>query len=278
VCCSSVTIKPAMAFNHEIKRLETFTTVRDNFAVNVEELARFGFYFSSPHLSQDSVVCVFCGLIVCKWEVDDDPLIVHLSYKPDCPLMRNDPNLNNVPINAEKLRLRLPKFKGYDVCGNKEMIDFSSLPLRLKSFDKWPISLKQSKESMVDAGFYYLEKGDRVRCFSCTLQLKDWEPEDDPWIEHIKHNSKCLYVVQQKGEMFIQRVLSQPKKEEVISSSEEETPHVSSCAIECSVCRLEPIKVSFDPCGHCFCKSCNYKLEKCPICREEIVKRLTLYV
>lgn len=50
---------------------------------------------------------------------------------------------------------------------------------------------------MAAAGFIYTgteEELDSVQCFLCHKSLDGWEPNDDPWLEHLSHSSKCLYV------------------------------------------------------------------------------------
>ncbi|EZA58697.1 baculoviral IAP repeat-containing protein 5 [Ooceraea biroi] len=70
---------------------------------------------------------------------------------------------------------------------------------RIKTYDKWPFkqSDKCNVECMAAAGFYSIgndDDPDLVECFICGKQLDGWEPLDDPWSEHIKHNSDCPYV------------------------------------------------------------------------------------
>merc|ERR1712151_1332178 len=43
----------------------------------------------------------------------------------------------------------------------------------------------------------------------------------------------------------------------------------------CTLCLNAPQQIAFDPCGHiASCSSCAANLTMCPICREQIVKRL----
>ena len=46
-------------------------------------------------------------------------------------------------------------------------------------------------ENIERAGFTYMDRGDRVLCFSCKVELLNWNIIDDPFIEHYKH-SKCV--------------------------------------------------------------------------------------
>ncbi|KAL6267679.1 hypothetical protein P5V15_000754 [Pogonomyrmex californicus] len=70
---------------------------------------------------------------------------------------------------------------------------------RRKTFDKWPFneSNKCNADCMAAAGFYVIgnnDEPDLVACFICNKQLDGWEPNDDPWNEHVKHNPTCPFV------------------------------------------------------------------------------------
>ncbi|KAK3590330.1 hypothetical protein CHS0354_011850 [Potamilus streckersoni] len=77
---------------------------------------------------------------------------------------------------------------------------------RLTTFKNWPDYLTQRPQELTQAGFYFLGTADVVRCFACDGGLKNWEPEDDPWIEHARWFSSCVYLRHVKGEEFIQLV------------------------------------------------------------------------
>jgi len=37
--------------------------------------------------------------------------------------------------------------------------------------------------------------------------LKDWDPKDDPWVEHAKWYGSCPYLAMKKGREFINQVI-----------------------------------------------------------------------
>ena len=41
---------------------------------------------------------------------------------------------------------------------------------------------------------------DIVRCFSCDGGLREWDPSDDPWIEHCMNFPHCVFLIETKGE------------------------------------------------------------------------------
>ena len=58
-----------------------------------------------------------------------------------------------------------------------------------------------SKSELAKAGFFSLNDGDKVCCFSCSLCLTSWGIDDDPWIEHYDKNRNCLYIRLNKEEV-----------------------------------------------------------------------------
>ena len=54
--------------------------------------------------------------------------------------------------------------------------------------------------------YYSVGVNDFTRCFFCAGGLRDWEPNDNPWIEHARWYENCVFVRQCKGEEFMQLV------------------------------------------------------------------------
>ncbi|XP_033739609.1 baculoviral IAP repeat-containing protein 5-like [Pecten maximus] len=69
---------------------------------------------------------------------------------------------------------------------------------RLKSFKKWPFKTGScSPAKMAAAGFYHCptkEAPDACKCFVCFKELEGWERNDNPWDEHRKHSSACIFL------------------------------------------------------------------------------------
>lgn len=82
---------------------------------------------------------------------------------------------------------------------NSSRMDYFNGFVRLCTFKNWPHSLFQNPFVMAEAGFYYTGKDDVAKCFSCQLELTDWECTDDPWSEHFRHNAECPYLLMVKG-------------------------------------------------------------------------------
>ncbi|XP_046751250.1 baculoviral IAP repeat-containing protein 5-like [Diprion similis] len=70
---------------------------------------------------------------------------------------------------------------------------------RLESFENWPFQSNCvcTPERMAAAGFVLIggrNDPDLVECFVCSKQLDEWDSEDDPWNEHLKHMPSCPYI------------------------------------------------------------------------------------
>lgn len=57
----------------------------------------------------------------------------------------------------------------------------------------------------------YTEIRLRFEMLPFDLGLKNWDPDDNPWIEHARWSSKCNYLKTVKGEEFIKLVMEAAK-------------------------------------------------------------------
>ncbi|KAL3882073.1 hypothetical protein ACJMK2_028446 [Sinanodonta woodiana] len=104
-------------------------------------------------------------------------------------------NLPTVSANVDSVLESPPKYPQYAVQN-----------MRINSFQRWPAELQQRPEEMAECGFYYAGFNDCVRCFHCGVGLRHWMNEDDPWIEHARWSTSCVYVLKMKGEEFVSLV------------------------------------------------------------------------
>ncbi|XP_052060980.1 baculoviral IAP repeat-containing protein 7-A-like [Mytilus californianus] len=95
---------------------------------------------------------------------------------------------------------------------------------RLDSFKHWPTYLTQSPDEMVSAGFFFTGTGDHCRCFFCGGGLRNWEPGDQPWIEHARWYQNCAFVRNCKGERFIRDVQTTNMQTEIVEKNELPNP------------------------------------------------------
>ncbi|XP_062601932.1 baculoviral IAP repeat-containing protein 3-like isoform X1 [Saccostrea cucullata] len=80
---------------------------------------------------------------------------------------------------------------------------YAVLAVRISSFADWPSSINQTPRDLAMAGFLYAGYGDYTRCFFCGGGLRNWEPGDDPWVEHARWFPKCAFLRQNKGDEFV---------------------------------------------------------------------------
>ncbi|PAA60889.1 hypothetical protein BOX15_Mlig000686g3, partial [Macrostomum lignano] len=79
---------------------------------------------------------------------------------------------------------------------------FVTRKARMDSFviGNWDyLGKSQTKEDMVESGFFYLMEEDHVKCFFCDLGLKDWDQGDHPEQEHVKFSPLCFFLKSSRG-------------------------------------------------------------------------------
>ncbi|XP_062574345.1 baculoviral IAP repeat-containing protein 3-like [Saccostrea cucullata] len=93
---------------------------------------------------------------------------------------------------------------------------YAVLAVRISSYADWPSSITQTPRNLAIAGFLYSGYGDYTRCFFCGGGLRNWEPGDDPWIEHARWFPKCAFLRQNKGDEFVALVQIEHQEEEAL--------------------------------------------------------------
>jgi len=180
--------------------------------------------------------------------------------------------------------------------------EFAVESRRLRSFDDWPKSMRQNPKELSDAGFFYTQRGDRVRCFSCGLGLRDWEEKDVPWEQQVMWSSECEYLKLVKGQNYIDSILKLRDESETecednrqneietevnkvilnsagskLSSNDDENEKNLIKSKLCKICYASEYNTVFVPCYHVFaCVKCASSVTECSICRKpfESIKRI----
>lgn len=149
---------------------------------------------------------------------------------------------------------------GKDECGafpNKVYLrhpKYLSFYERRNSFVEYP--KPDLVKKLVEAGFFYSGKEDETICFLCGLGLKNWSPNEEPWIYHNRMNPKCLHVIC-NTETEIEKYRNQNM---------------------CKFCRIEILGILFLPCRHLIsCVNCAARLIYCPLCEKKIESPVRIY-
>jgi len=50
---------------------------------------------------------------------------------------------------------------------------------------------------------------DNVKCFYCDGGLKNWQPDDRPWVEHARWFPRCGFLVTQRDASYIRSIQDQ---------------------------------------------------------------------
>jgi len=230
----------------ESVRLDSFVNWSVPF-ISPSDLAKAGFY-SLDNGSTDGCKCAFCHNCVGDWVEGDDPMTEHRALFPLCRFVQGH-EVGNIPSGASETRTESP---GHDETGirwnsrhsernsqpEKQVVNnllaketpgvmkhagplhpqYATLEARLRTFRDWPPALKQQPKQLSEAGFYYIGLSDQVKCFYCDGGLRNWQPEDLPWVEHARWFSRCVFVRLVKGDEFIsQCLLERPPEKAGIS-------------------------------------------------------------
>nr|BDU62122.1 baculoviral IAP repeat-containing protein [Chionoecetes opilio bacilliform virus]GAV93213.1 hypothetical protein SCV_093 [Chionoecetes opilio bacilliform virus] len=181
----------------ESRRLNTFIDWPITNQLAPSELAKNGFY----HIRyKDAVACVFCNIVLCGWEYTDTPDGEHKRLSGDCKFISGE-KVGNITIEVEKhlnaaniTALGDPHYhhgiNGHFSDQEKREETFKSRSkTTFPAYEMWPSYLEP--KVMADAGFYYCGIGDSVRCFKCSVGLRNWERHHNPIMQHLKYSPDC---------------------------------------------------------------------------------------
>uniref|UniRef100_S4RCZ8 RING-type E3 ubiquitin transferase n=1 Tax=Petromyzon marinus TaxID=7757 RepID=S4RCZ8_PETMA len=166
----------------EANRLLSFSTWPESSPVRPADLARAGLYYVGPN---DRVACFYCSGVMRDWEEGDVPAKEHERHFSTCAFAKD-----SASYNAENMEMH-------------------SVVARLATYQAWPSTANVAAQPLAIAGFYYTGHGDNVKCFHCDGGLRNWEQGDNPWYEHGKWFPRCAFLLQQKGEAFVNEIMRQ---------------------------------------------------------------------
>ncbi|XP_067951499.1 uncharacterized protein [Watersipora subatra] len=189
-----------------------------------EKMAQAGFYCLGV---EDKVQCVFCRGSMKKWSREDNPMAEHAKAFAFCRFVKGldcgNREYRNTLLSSDELK-NLEMFPQLETKKNRDgsisvdcdalgintkraaVIKYAPEATRIKTFARWPASSPINSSLLCSAGFYYTGFDDSVRCFYCIGSLKGWNAGDDPWIEHARWFPYCSYLLQLKGQQFVDEI------------------------------------------------------------------------
>nr|CAH7736808.1 unnamed protein product [Callosobruchus chinensis] len=96
-------------------------------------------------------------------------------------------------FESEDIAMEVFNFRNY----------FHSKEKRRQTYTSWVFKddVRCNADALAEAGFIYAgneKEPDCAQCFVCKKSLDGWEPEDDPWSEHLKHQ-KIVHLPQHRN-------------------------------------------------------------------------------
>ncbi|CAC5378828.1 BIRC7_8 [Mytilus coruscus] len=130
---------------------------------------------------------------------------------PAQPLLYRLPNISeqNIPYTSsdEKLSTGLTSLPPATPSPLKYP-NYESLQSRKDSYFDWPANRSSLHPyDLSECGLFFTHFEDCVRCFQCGIGLRNWEEDDNPWVEHARWSRKCQYLIRRKGQGFIDSVV-----------------------------------------------------------------------
>uniref|UniRef100_A0A3P8X072 E3 ubiquitin-protein ligase XIAP n=1 Tax=Cynoglossus semilaevis TaxID=244447 RepID=A0A3P8X072_CYNSE len=201
---------------NEEARLQTFSSWPSNSPVRPQDLAEAGFYYTGVN---DAVQCFCCAGMLSGWEPGDTAWGEHARHYNFCFFILGH-DVGNVPTMEEDTRLE-------SFSGVQHPIDH---------------------ERLARAGFYSTGTGDRVLCFCCGEGLLGWQQDEDPWEEHALHYPGCPFLIEEKGQEFVNNIqLRGARQNRAVISVKTDVPSSSTELLHSALAR-EAIEKGLDPC------------------------------
>jgi hypothetical protein len=93
--------------------------------------------------------------------------------------------------------------------GKPKHRQYATLNSRIKSYENenWIKDKTPGIKELAEAGLAYTGVADSVRCYYCSIGLKDWPKDACPWKQHILASPDCVHVAQCKGKAYVRKIL-----------------------------------------------------------------------
>ncbi|GIY43069.1 baculoviral IAP repeat-containing protein 7-A [Caerostris darwini] len=125
--------------------------------VKLKDLAKNSFFYL---LSEDSIQCAFCSIIIDDWNVSETPLKKHTKKAPKCPFLMAS-NVGNIPMQKQKpveksLSKLIPNTKSNStsLSGQAKYPRMTELKNRLATYKHWPLMMLSPRQ-LSECGLFY---------------------------------------------------------------------------------------------------------------------------
>lgn len=207
-------------YSKEATRMESYAYFPNSCPISAPTLARAGFYYTGIH---DRVECFSCKAIAEGWQHGDTVIGKHRKISPSCKF------INAYNSRSELIQTQEPTFQNlnphlgmHSASNDRHKLDselqadfllrtgsvvdeskpkypkylnMCSEEARLKTFTNWPSYVRVTPKDLANAGLFYTDINDQVKCFCCGGKLMNWEPGDIAWNEHGRHFPDCFFVL-----------------------------------------------------------------------------------
>ena len=209
---------------------------------NVDDLVRAGFF--STGIS-NTVTCFCCNGSLHQWGVNDNPMIEHARWFPNCIYAKHlcgDALYGKIQVSKKRILIE-NKMKSDEL--SRSVAARLDLPVVQRLRSQYQLAIIK-------------------RCIEDQLRIKN-----DDFKSDIDLTMAC-YILKKQIDIIKgckDKVIVPSKNRQLETSMEVSKPSLG----ECFICLIEEKQLACMPCGHlCACVPCGYALRSCPVCRQKI--------
>lgn len=160
------------------------------------------------------------------------------------------------------MKVQTPKYANY-----------SDLETRRETYSNWVRSMKQNPQECAEAGFFYINRGDKLVCYHCGIGIKNWEDTDNPWEEHLRWSPDC-YHAKNIGRVNVQNMEAQnpsaPAGPIIFNNNTVQVPSSGQVVPKCLKCGENKPDIIVLPCLHLnICNNCYPSVPTCLTCHKD---------
>ncbi|KAL7678194.1 hypothetical protein ACOME3_004420 [Neoechinorhynchus agilis] len=239
---------------------------------NADVLSNGGFFYEGK---DDAVRCFYCDVTLADWEHDDDPIIEHAKYSPNCDFLRNYVRAQSSNTDLIRKLSRIEDFntESISLCTN---LDKSQLKMRSVLAMPFIQSIFKSKNVFSDYSLKEIVERDPLLVEEAAAHPLNLEKIDEllDAIRSIDAKiAQCTNRDTNGRNMLADEMLKLKEEVEKSAGSIDLSNIIGSHSNQkefCCICLDKKRNSVFLPCGHlCTCIGCGQKIVKCPICRQK---------